>query len=74
MVSKGEFPLCAQEGAQTRIRRSSRPSDRVWNVDERVRKIELTHVDGQLVREHRSADALRAAGAHDTPRGLVIRD
>ena len=42
--------------------------------DGRVRKIELTHVDSQPVREHPSADALRAAGAHDTPRGLVIRD
>ena len=42
--------------------------------DGRVRKIELTHVDGQPVREHRAAEALRTAGAHDTPRGLVIRD
>ena len=42
--------------------------------DGRLRKIELTHVDGQPVREHSSAEALRAAGAHDTPRGLVIRD
>ncbi len=42
--------------------------------DGRVRKIELTHVDGRPVREHPSAEALRAAGAHDTPKGLVIRD
>ncbi len=42
--------------------------------DGRLRKIELTHVDSQPVREHPSAEALRAAGARDTPRGLVIRD
>ena len=41
--------------------------------DGRVRRVELTQIDGIAVREHRSAEALRAAGARDTPRGLVIR-
>ena len=42
--------------------------------DGHVRKIEITQIDGVAVREHRSAEALRAAGFRDTPRGLVIRD
>ena len=42
--------------------------------DGHLRKIEITQIDGVAVREHRSADALRSAGARDTPRGLVIRD
>ena len=42
--------------------------------DGHLRKIEITQIDGVAVREHRGANALRAAGARDTPRGLVIRD
>ena len=41
--------------------------------DGRLRQIELTHIDGQPVREHPHAEAWRAAGARDTPRGLVVR-
>jgi ATP-dependent Lhr-like helicase len=41
--------------------------------DGRLRQIELTHIDGRPVREHPHADAWRAAGARDTPRGLVVR-
>jgi ATP-dependent Lhr-like helicase len=41
--------------------------------DGRLRQIELTQVDGRPVREHPHADAWRAAGARDTPRGLVVR-
>ena len=41
--------------------------------DGRLRQIELTHVDGQPVREHPHAEAWRAAGARGHPRGLVVR-
>jgi ATP-dependent Lhr-like helicase len=41
--------------------------------DGRLRQIELTHIDGQPVREHPHAPAWRAVGARDTPRGLVVR-
>jgi ATP-dependent Lhr-like helicase len=41
--------------------------------DGRLRQIEITHVDGVPVREHPHAEAWRAAGARDTPRGLVVR-
>jgi ATP-dependent Lhr-like helicase len=41
--------------------------------DGRLRQVELTHIDGQPVREHPHAEAWRAAGARDTPRGLVVR-
>jgi ATP-dependent Lhr-like helicase len=41
--------------------------------DGRLRKVELTQIDGLPVREHPHADAWRAAGARDTPKGLVIR-
>jgi ATP-dependent Lhr-like helicase len=41
--------------------------------DGRLRQIELTHVDGVPIREHPHAEAWRAAGARDTPKGLVVR-
>ena len=41
--------------------------------DGRLRQIELTQIDGRPVREHPHAEAWRAAGARDTPRGLVAR-
>ncbi|MBK5290004.1 MAG: DEAD/DEAH box helicase, partial [Acidimicrobiia bacterium] len=41
--------------------------------DGRVRQIEVTQIDGQAVREHPLAEAIRGVGARDTPRGLVIR-
>jgi len=41
--------------------------------DGRLRQIELATIDGRPVREHPHADAWRAVGARDTPRGLVVR-
>src|SRR4029078_5823229 len=41
--------------------------------DGRLRQDELTQIDGLPVREHPHAEAWRAAGARDTPRGLVVR-
>ncbi|MEP6625368.1 MAG: DEAD/DEAH box helicase, partial [Acidimicrobiia bacterium] len=41
--------------------------------DGRVRQIEIADIDGAPVREHRLAEALRAVGGRDTPRGLVFR-
>jgi ATP-dependent Lhr-like helicase len=41
--------------------------------DGRLRRIELTRIDGETVADSRLADALRAAGFVEGYRGLVLR-
>jgi len=41
--------------------------------DGRIRRLEVQRIDALPAREARLADALRAAGFHDAPKGLVFR-
>ena len=77
MITDGELRAYLERGARTAVTFSD---DDSWVTaiptmvkDGRSRQIELTDIDGAPVREHRLADALRAAGGRDTPRGIVFR-
>ncbi|MGZ6885210.1 MAG: DEAD/DEAH box helicase [Acidimicrobiia bacterium] len=77
VLRDGRLVAFLERGARTVVTFADDPSwcDALVTLvkDGRLRQIELTQIDGRPAREHPLAEAWRAVGARDTPRGLVVR-